>query len=288
MTGFGAARQAVEGGTLSVEVRTVNHRFCEVKLRLPRELAALEARAMESVRAHVERGTVEITVHWQIGSAEAERVSADLELARAYARQIEAVGRAVGDDGRLRDLVASMPGVLAVEEPAPLSVEEAWPRVAPVLEAALSEVLEMRTREGRAIAEDLRARLRRIRSQIEVVREAVPEAIAQYEARLEARLTRLAGAVEVDASRLAAEVALLVDRTDVSEELTRLESHLAQFEGLLSEGGVVGRKMDFLVQEMNREVNTIGAKSQSSRIGRAVVELKAELERIREQVQNVE
>ncbi len=288
MTGFGSARGETDGEAFAVEVRTVNHRFCEVKPRLPRELVGVEVPLVAQVKARITRGVVEVTVRRQ--AATGTRVAVDLDLARAYAERIRAVGEAIGDDGRLRDLVCGLPGVLSVDEaPAP-DPEALWPQLQPIVERALAGVLEMREREGTAIAQDLAARLEGISRYLAAIRAAVPEALERHRARLVERIGRLLEEVEVelDPGRIATEVAILAERTDVSEELARLESHLAQFDSLLERGGVVGRKLDFLVQEMNREVNTLGAKSQEGAITRAVVDVKAELERIREQVQNLE
>lgn len=288
MTGFGAATADGEGESLTVEVRTVNHRFADVKVRLPRELAALETGIAARVRTRIERGSVDLTVRRATAGGQRGRVRLDLELARAYVDRLAELGSALGLSGEPAVLdVAGLEGVLALEE-APVDLERLEGLAMEAVDAALSAVVAMREQEGLRLAEDLEARLARVSSLVEEIRREAPAVVVAYRERLASRLTDLTKDAAVDPQRLATEAAIFADRADVAEELTRLSSHLEQLGELLRVGGAVGRKLDFLLQETNREVNTVGSKGQSTAIAQKVVDLKAELERIREQVQNVE
>lgn len=287
MTGFGAGRGQSGGEEIDVEVRSVNHKFCEVKARLPRELAALETEMVRLVRERLSRGGVEVTVRRSSArGALSPRVDhlLALEYARAFADLRERLR--LSGEVSLAD-VLSAEGVVALEErPADLEVVRA--AASQALAQALGALTAMREREGAALAADLEGRLRTVESLVARVEAVAPESIQRYRTRLEERIHELTRGLAPDPVRLATEVALFADRMDVTEEMTRLRSHVAQVRSLMAGGEPSGRKMDFLVQEMHREANTIGSKSQSAEIAAAVVSLKAEIERMREQVQNVE
>jgi uncharacterized protein (TIGR00255 family) len=287
MTGFGAGRAPHGGEEIDVEVRSVNHKFCEVKVRLPRELAALEHELARAVKGRLARGGLDVSVRRGQGRAAlAPRV--DVELAREYARAFGDVQAQLGLSGPLSlSDVLHAEGVVRLEERA-LDVDAARAATFGALDQALAALIEMREREGQALARDLEARLREVESLATTIEALGPASVDHYRTRLQDRIQELARGVSLDPSRLAQEVAMFADRMDVSEELTRLRSHVEQVRGLLAGGEPAGRKMEFLVQEMHREANTIGSKSQSSAIAAAVVSLKAEVERMREQVQNVE
>jgi uncharacterized protein (TIGR00255 family) len=287
MTGFGAGHGAAGGEALDVEARSVNHKFCEVKVRLPRELAALEHDAVKQVRERLARGGVDVTVR-RAGTTGTLVPRVDLELAAAYARAFEELRARLGLAGAvgLAD-VAAAEGVLRLEERA-LDTDAAREALRAALDAALDGLVAMRAREGEALARDLEVRLAAVEALVARAAELVPRSVDHLKARLAERVEELTRGVPLDPARLAQEVALLADRTDVTEEVTRLGSHLAQARALLRSGEPTGRKLDFLVQEMHREVNTIGSKSQSAEIAAIVVSAKAEVERMREQVQNVE
>ncbi|HEX8909101.1 MAG TPA: YicC/YloC family endoribonuclease [Anaeromyxobacteraceae bacterium] len=286
MTGFGAGRAVVGGEEIDAEARSVNHKFCEVKIRLPRELAALELEVSRTVKERLARGGVEVTLRRGGRSAVSPRV--DVALAEEYARAFREIQARLGLSGAvaLSDVLAAE-GVVRLEE-RPVDAEDARAAVAAAVGQALAALIAMRAREGEALARDLEGRLAQVEALVARIEPLVPETAEHYRARLQERIQEVARGVAVDPARLAQEVALFADRSDVTEEITRLRSHLAQTRGLLAGGEPAGRKMDFLVQEMHREVNTIGSKSQSAEIAGLVVALKAEIERMREQVQNVE
>ncbi len=287
MTGFGAGHGASGGEELDVEVRSVNHKFCEVKVRTPRELAALELDAARAVKERLARGGVEVSLR-RPGAAGGLAPRVDVALAQSYARAFAEIAARTGLGGgpTLSDVIGAEGGV-RLEERA-VDVDAAREALRGALGAALDALVAMRAREGEALGKDLAARLAHVEALVGRVAGLVPAAVEAHQARLEERVQELARGVPVDPARLAQEIAILADRTDVTEEITRLRSHVAQVQALLAAGEPAGRKLDFLVQEMHREVNTIGSKSQSAEIAAAVVEMKAEVERMREQVQNVE
>ncbi|HKA87446.1 MAG TPA: YicC/YloC family endoribonuclease [Haliangiales bacterium] len=279
MTGHGRGTAETDDRRVTVEVRAVNHRFLDLKLRVPLD-AEVERRAAEAVRRRVERGAVTVTVREEGPGTRAVRL--DLPLARGVHAALAELGRELGLDGEIPvSLVAAQPGVLALGEPA-----EGDALFLAALDAALEAMVAMRLAEGEALARDLGARIDRLEALARDINRLAAGAPPALAARLRERLDRLG--VDVPPERLAAEAALLADRADVTEELVRLASHLKQARDLVASEAPSGRKLDFLVQEMGREVNTVGSKSPSADISRCVVDAKAELEKIREQVQNVE
>jgi uncharacterized protein (TIGR00255 family) len=290
MTGQGRGECAEGGNKVTVELTSVNRRQSDIAVNLPRELESLESRIREEVHRRVSRGRLNAKV---IFHAAEETVTARLRvnapLARAYAQEL----RRLAKDLRLAEAptletLMRAPGVLQVEDLGRAG-EQQWPLVRRALEKALNALVRMRSREGAHLARDLRQRMTVIRRGIARVRRRAPAVIARYRKQLQERIQN-AGLEypETDDERLLKELVYFADRSDISEELTRLESHVAQFESCLKSTEPVGRTLDFLAQEMNREVNTIGAKANDSLISREIVELKAELEKFREQVQNVE
>lgn len=288
MTGFGTGRSRAGDEEISVEVRAVNHKHLEVKVRLPRELAALEAAALKAVRAHCARGAVDVAVRRSASTVTGAVPTVDAAMARAWREALRTVARAAElADAPTASQIANQPGVVRMEEPVTdLAVAEG------ALERALADALDAlvaaRVREGRALEADLSARLDRVATLAAEVAALAPRTVETYRSRIQERVADLLKGAPVDEARLVQEVALFAERTDVAEEATRLQAHLAAFRSFLGSSEPAGRKMDFLVQEMHREVNTTGSKSQSTDISTRIVELKAELERIREQVQNVE
>lgn len=287
MTGFGAGRGASGEEEIAVEVRSVNHKFCEVKARLPRELGALEVEVARVVKERLARGGVEVTARRSSNHGSlSPRV--DVHLAEAYARAFAEIQARLSLPGAatLAD-VLSADGVIRLEE-RDMDADAAREALLRGLDRAIEALLAMREQEGGALARDLLARLAQVEEIVARVRTLVPASVEHHRARLEERIAELTRGIPLDPSRLAQEVALFADRTDVTEEITRLGSHVAQVRSLLAVREPAGRKLDFIVQEMHREANTIGSKSQSAEVVAEVVALKAEIERMREQVQNVE
>lgn len=288
MTGFGAGRARVGEEEFSVELRSLNHKFCEVKARLPRELATLEPVVSKQVKERLARGAVELLVKRQTATASGTVPTVDVALAREYARAFRELADALGVPADISwAQVATQPGVMKLEEKG-MDVESATQAVQSALEQALAALEQMRRVEGEAIYADLDARLKLIEAWSREVAALAPKAVEEYRQRLAERVADLARGITVEPQRLAQEVAVFAERTDIAEEVTRLASHLEQFRALMTSTEPAGRRMDFLVQEMHREVNTTGSKSQHAEISARVVSMKAEVERIREQVQNVE
>jgi uncharacterized protein (TIGR00255 family) len=287
MTGFGSCRAAVGGEELDVEARSVNHKFCEVKARLPRELSALETDVVRMVKERLARGGVEVSVR-RGGAAASFAPRVDVALAESYARAFAEIQARLSLPGHvaLADVI-SADGVVRLEE-RQVDLDSAREALRRALGPALDALLAMRAREGEALSRDLAGRLDVVDGAVARIDELVPRSVEHHRARLSERVAELSRGVPVDPARLAQEVALFADRTDVTEEVTRLRSHVAQARTLLGVAEPAGRKLDFLVQEMHREANTMGSKSQSAEIAALVVTLKAEIERMREQVQNVE
>lgn len=288
MTGFGAGNATAGAESISLELKSVNHKFCEVKARLPRELNALEGAVQKWVKDKVARGAIDVTVRRGNRPSGAVAPQVDIALAREYRRAWAELAKAleIPDTTSLRDIATQM-NVIRLEEPT-IGLEDATRATEAALAQALEAFARMREKEGLALSSDLEARLALVTQWVSEIKALGPTAIERYQTRLQERIAELARGVAVDPQRLAQEVAFFAERTDVTEEMTRLESHLVQFRELLASTEPAGRKMDFLVQEMHREVNTTGSKSQHPDISSRVMQLKAELERIREQVQNVE
>ena len=288
MTGYGRSEVHQAQLTLTVEARSVNHRYLDIALRYPRLYAPLEARMKQRVQAHVARGRIDITIAQQDDPGTRRGLTLDHALAGQYYAALQQLQTSLQLPGPIDvSLIAGLRDVFKVEEPAE-DAEAAWDLIALGLDTALQALHTMRQQEGEALERDFHSRLQTMRQHAQTIRQRVPEVVLDYRQRLEQRVTELFEQYTLDPQRLAQEAILFAERTDITEELTRLEAHMQAFTRLLASPEAVGRKIDFLVQEMNREVNTIGAKSNDTAISHSVVELKSELERIREQIQNIE
>lgn len=288
MTGYGRGEDQRDGVRIVVEIRSVNRKQAEVQATLPRELEALEPRLREMVGRAVSRGRCEVRVTCEAPEA-AAGVRIDRGLARAYAAELRQLAAELGISPDLSlEVLVRCPGVVGGTAGAP-EAEQLWPSLEAALQSALGGFEAMRRREGEALAADLGLRIGELRDLVGRIRERAPEVLNRYREQLLQRV-RAAGlpALPADDERLLKEVVLFADRSDVAEELARLESHFGQFDDCRRSAEPVGRKLDFLAQEMNREINTLGAKANDALISAGVVELKTTLERFREQAQNVE
>ncbi|HEY8552377.1 MAG TPA: YicC/YloC family endoribonuclease [Thermaerobacter sp.] len=287
MTGFGRAGAQSGRYRVAVEVRTVNHRFLDVTVRLAREFAAVEDRIRRLVAQHIERGRVDVSVRVDRLTSAVRAVHVDTELAHAYYEALKELRRSLRLPGSIDvDMLLDLPDILRVEQ-AEDDLDALWALLEPALADALGQVVAMREAEGSVLTRDLEERAARVERQVEAIAGRAPAVVEAYHRRLQARLEEW-GVQAVDPQRIAAEVALMAERSDISEECVRLRSHCRQFRALLAEGGPVGRRLEFLLQEMHREITTIGAKAGDLEIAGRVVDVKAELEKMREQVQNVE
>ncbi len=289
MTGFGKREVLSQGTMVGVEIRSVNHRFCEIMARLPKTLSCMELALKEQVKQVCERGRVEVMVTVSGGVSSTKRiVQLDRDLARRYIQGLKVLQRECQLSGTIDvNVVAGFRDLFSVnEETAP--VKDLSNVVTGLTQKALSDLEKMRKKEGTVLQKDLTQRLQVIEGRLRTVQQRIPLSLKASAARLKGRVAKLLEGQSVHMDRVAQEIAMLAERSDVTEELTRLNSHVAQFRTALKAKGPVGKRLDFLLQEMGREVNTIGSKANDGDISAEVVELKSELEKIREQVQNIE
>ena len=288
MTGFGAAHRQQGARVLAVEARSVNHRFCDVRFNVPRDLEGLAARLENTVRDRVRRGRVDVVVVVTFSADAVLEPAVDLGRAKGYMQAYQQLADGLGRPNEIPLVtIAQCPGVMRAPE-AKLDPEDDLDIVREAMAEAIDQLIQMRVAEGQQLTKMLSGHLEQVARLTSDIRVAVPEAVAERQVKLQRRVDELLGERTLDEGRLAQEVALLAERADVTEEVERLESHIVQFRRLLESDDAVGRKMDFLIQEMNREANTVGSKCSHASVAHQVVDLKAELERLREQVQNVE
>jgi uncharacterized protein (TIGR00255 family) len=288
MTGFGAAHFEVASLRFSIEVRSVNHRHSDVRVRLPRRFSGLEPRMAARVQRAVSRGKLDVTVSAAEGVEAPQLLELNEPLAEQYHAVLERLRSKFGirEPLRLESFVA-LRDVVFWKEP-DIETEAFWEAASGGLSRALDDLNGMREREGEALAVDLKDRLSRIEAELSGVRETLARAVEQIRAALREKVKALLQGAEPDPWRMEQEILFYAERMDTSEEQTRLASHLAQFRRVMEAEGPVGRKLDFLAQEMGRESNTLGAKVNNAEVSHRVVEIRAEMEKIREQVQNVE
>jgi uncharacterized protein (TIGR00255 family) len=288
MTGYGRTEGETTLGKVLVEIRSVNHRYCDINIKLPKRLGSFETRIKELTRSQVSRGRIDISLKVDSGEEEKIQLTVDFHLAEQYYRALQALKKnlQLKDKITLAMLAGAKDLITAKEEV--VDIEPYWQEMIPILKRSFKEMDEMKRSEGEALARDLQLRLEKIHQQLEEIKHLFPSRLEGYQKRLRERIRSILAGVEVDANRFHQEVAFLAERADITEEIVRMESHLAQFVLLLEGEEPVGRKMDFLLQEIHREINTVSAKANDAEISQRVVEIKSELEKIREQVQNVE
>jgi len=288
MTGYGRAVETVNGREFTVELRSVNNRYLDCSVRLPRLLSFGEDTVKQAVKQSVSRGKVDVFISVRSEGGEEVSVSLNASVLEGY---LAAMRRMVSDYGVADDIsvstVSRLPEVFNVEKPE-LDEEQLLADLMQVVSKALAGYDAMRCTEGQALDRDLRSRGNTILELVAQVEQGNAQTVVDYRARLEAKLKEVLENTAIDESRILTEAAIFADKVAVDEETVRLRSHLEQMNAMLTAGGAVGRKLDFLLQEMNREANTIGSKCTDVRLARIVVDIKAELEKIREQTQNIE
>jgi uncharacterized protein (TIGR00255 family) len=290
MTGYGRAEAAGPRLGLAVEVKSVNHRHLDVAVKLPRAIASLEMDARRLVQSAVQRGRVDVSV--SLVPVEGQSLN-PLTLNLAQAREYMAIARRLADEtslvgGATVAWLLDQPGVITRDGEPAITAEEAWPLLEQTVTRALGELVVRRETEGEVLRGELRAFHAALAAQVAVISARAPVAVERRSARLRERIEALRGEAPIDETRIATEVAVWAERTDISEELARLRAHLDQLAQLLDDGGPVGRTLDFLIQEINREVNTVGSKADDLEISQAVIATKSVLEKLREQTQNIE
>ena len=304
MTGYGQGVSSGFGRNFTIEIRAVNNRFCDVALRLPRFLTVLEDRLKKLIQSQVARGRVDCFLGVEkTGSGLTRAVQVDKELAAAYYKAMQELRSEIGGGDRTFDglgfggfgvggdikaaYLASLPGVLSLTDMAE-DAQEFWPVIQEAAESALAGMLAMRAAEGEKLSWDLRERLAQIGEYNTGIKNRAPYVAEDYREKISARLQDYINEGAIEPARLAAEIAVFAERSDITEETVRIESHISQMNACFDEASAVGRKLDFLTQEIHREINTIGSKANDLEIGKLVIALKSELERVREQVQNIE
>ena len=288
MTGFGKGDGDTSLGRITVECRSVNHRYCDISVKLPKRLAPLEGRIKEIIRSQVSRGRVDVSLRLDSTGEDKIQFTVDLNLAGQYYKALLSLKEGLGlkDDITLQLLAGAKDLIQAKEESG--DIEPYWKEIVPILKQALQNMDGMKRLEGESLSQDLHQRRDQIARQLKTIKDQFPSHLKTSHEQLRERLLTLLEGIEVDPLRFQQEIAFLAERMDITEEIVRAESHLTQFAALQEGKEAVGRRMDFLLQEIHREVNTISAKANNAEISQRVVEIKSELEKIREQVQNIE
>lgn len=288
MTGFGRGDCREGGKEFLVEIKTVNHRYSDVFVKMPRQIGFLEETVRGLVSKAISRGKIDVYISYENQGEDARNVVFDESLAKTYVKAVESLRDNFGlKDDISVSLIARFPDVLKVEQ-AEEDEEQLTAMLKTAVENALQSLIEMRGKEGQGLKADLLARTSCIESLIKEIADRAPEVVKEYKQKLETRIKDLLEQQTMDENRLAMEVAIFADRSSIDEEIVRLGSHMKQMRDILGDQQPVGRKLDFLIQEMNREINTIGSKANDLMITRHVLEIKSEIEKMREQVQNIE
>ncbi|NLU36863.1 MAG: YicC family protein [Clostridiales bacterium] len=288
MTGFGTGKAEGNNREITIELKTVNNRYLDINLRMPRALSVLEESLRKRIQQKIARGRVEVYISYQNNSQEQVSVSVNEPVAEAYYKALTALaGKFQLDMKPDLGVLADIDDIFIVEKPE--EDEELLKELLfSALDEALNAVIKMRKQEGSFLAEDLKQRSLRIENMVKQIEQRSSVVVEEYRQKLEQRLKEMLNNTELDEARFQAEVVYFADRSNITEEIVRIRSHLDQLRQTLESGGSIGRKLDFIVQELNRETNTIGSKSSDVIIANYVVEIKSELEKIREQVQNIE
>ena len=288
MTGYGRAEDTLNGCTITVELRSVNNRYLDCNVRMPRLYLFAEETIKSRVQNTISRGKVDVFVTLDMTGGEQVQVLVNQPLADGYYAALTQLAERYGLSKDISvSLLSRFPDVLLAEK-AEEDVEQRAQDICSVLDRALADFDQMRTREGARLEADVLSRADRIEELVGLVEERSPQTVSEYRAKLEARMKEVLENTQLDPARILTEAAIFADKVAVDEETVRLRSHIGQLRHMLEQGGATGRKLDFLIQEFNREANTIGSKCSDIDIARHVVDIKAEIEKIREQVQNIE
>ncbi len=288
MTGFGRAKCEYEGREYNVEIKSVNHKYSDVSIKIPRQISYLEEKVRKEILTKVSRGKIDVFITLQDYSEKGKNIKINKELAKVYISQLRELAEETGITADIDVIdISKFPEVLNISNQD--NEEIYWDELRGVLDTALDNFVAMRETEGNKICDDLKVRMERIKEKVSKISSYSAGLVEEYIVKLNARVKELMSTDVIDENRLAQEIVIFSDKSSIQEELTRLDSHISQFLDLLSNGNSpVGKKLDFIIQEMNREVNTIGSKANSTKISEGVIELKTEIEDVREQIQNIE
>ena len=287
MTGYGRSSLEIDKRSYTVEIRSVNHRFLDTSVKIPKKLNFLEEEIKKIISQKVNRGKVDVYITYEDNSSDSIKVKINEELAKEYINKLKEIAKKENISSEINiNEVVKYPDIITIESNQDEEIIKK--ELLPVVSEAVNNLVEMRQEEGRKLSEDLKERINVIEPKIKQISSLSTGLINQYVVKLKARIKQLLQEQEIDEYRIAQEVVIYADKCSIEEEVTRLYSHIAQFEKMLNDNIAVGKKLDFIVQEMNRETNTIGSKANNLEISNEVIEIKTEIENIREQVQNIE
>ena len=288
MTGYGKASLSVEGREYQVEIKSVNHRYLDINIKMPRTLGYLEETIKKQISEKIKRGKIDVFITFENNSQEGRDIKINKELAKIYINQLKELAQEENISSNIEVIdIAKFPDILTIK--IEQEDEKIKNEILQVTKDATDKIIEMKNIEGQKIAQDLLSRIGKIENKIEEISKKSTGLIEEYVVKLEKRIKEILKTEEIDKSRLAQEVVIYADKCSVEEEITRLKSHIYQFKNLIADNnGTIGKKLDFIIQEMNRETNTIGSKANNLDITNGVIDIKTELEDIREQTQNIE
>ena len=287
MTGYGRATVSKNSREYQVEIKSVNHRYLDISIKMPKILSYLEETIKKEIASKIKRGKIDVFITFENNSTEGRNIKINTEIAEMYIKELRNLAEKEGILSNIEVTeISKFPDVLNIKNDEP--DEKIENELIETVREAVNNLIDMRQKEGSKIAEDLLIRLKDIQNKIKKISELSTGLIQEYVVKLEARIKELLKDVEIDSARLAQEVVIYADKCSVEEEVTRLKSHIVQFENLLNSEEAVGKKLDFIVQEMNRETNTIGSKANNLDITNEVINVKTQIENIREQIQNIE
>jgi len=288
MTGFGKGETRAAGGVITAEFKTVNHKYFEITCKLPNSISMLEDRIKQLIQRKIRRGKVNLSLACEGTLSRQEKVMVNVPMARSYLRELTKLKKALDLKGDITvDDLILFPGILNYEAHE-ADLMKLWPKIAGALENALDRLIDDRTKEGRALGRDLLSRVRKIETMLATIAQRAEANLHEYKIKFAERIRTLTGSHEIDPGRLEMEAAIYAKSCDISEEITRLKNHLYNFRKTTAGNGEMGKKLDFIAQELHREVNTIGAKASDFSISKNVINMKSEIEKIREQVKNIE
>ena len=288
MTGYGRAQFADEGMKITVEIKSVNHRFLEPVIKLPRKYSLLEERIKDEIRIQLQRGRIDVWVGIEELSNQSSALKVDKDLAMDYYKSLKELAKLAGIPQEITVYELScLEGVVVLQEQE-TDLELVWEKIKAPFQEALEQLVEMRVKEGKRLGEELQHRTDLLMGLISEIEARIPLVVEAYKARLQERILGFAEGIDVDPARIATELAVFAEKSDITEEVVRFKSHLSQLGESLRSKEPVGRKMDFIMQELNREINTVGSKSPDLILSQKVVDAKSEIEKMREQVQNIE
>ena len=287
MTGFGKAKYEVDGRTYNVEIKSVNHKYSDITVKLPRFLNYLEDKIRKRISSSISRGKIDVFINFENYSQKGINIKFNRELAKEYIKELTALSQETGIQNNINSLdISKMPEVLKIEEDG--NEEQIEKELLIAVDEALGKFIKMRETEAVKLVQDMEERIKFVSEKINEISEFSAGLVNEYVVKLEARIKEMLKTDVVDEARLAQEIVIYSDKCSIEEELTRLSSHINQFSKLIKESSPIGKKLDFLIQEINRETNTIGSKANCLEITNRVIEIKTEIENIREQVQNIE